>query len=86
MPTQKTILVSRSQGERGATGHRKKYIIYAGGDNRVVVRWGRAELDESWYQRKVVEFDSEAYALIWATDQMYKKMDKGYELIERIDV
>jgi predicted DNA-binding WGR domain protein len=80
MTDEKIVLVSRSQGERGSEGRQKKYIIYLGG-NSVVFRWGKAELHESWYQRKVVDFDTEIQARAFAIEQMYKKMDKGYERI-----
>lgn len=81
--SEKITLVSRSQGERGQHGGQKKYIIRFGFDGKsVVVRWGRAELDESLYQQKVTRFDTEIQARAFAIEQMYKKMDKGYERID----
>jgi predicted DNA-binding WGR domain protein len=72
------ILHAESQGERGQHGGRKRYIIDIVG-NRVEFRWGRAEVQRWLYPLKVYEFDTEIQARAFATEQMYKKMDKGYE-------
>ena len=79
---ERIALVSRSQGERGQYGGQKKYTIEVIGDNRVLMRWGKAELGEWTYQSRAVQFDTESKARAFATEQMYKKMDKGYERID----
>jgi predicted DNA-binding WGR domain protein len=72
------ILHSKSQGERGECGGRKRYIIDIVG-TQVQFRWGRAEVQRWLYQMKYYDFDTEIQARAFATEQMYKKMDKGYE-------
>ncbi len=71
-------LISRSQGRRGQFGYRKRYTITQV-ENRVIVRWGRAELPTYRDQEQRFEFATEQLAKAFATEQMYKKMDKGYE-------
>jgi predicted DNA-binding WGR domain protein len=76
--TETIILHSKSQGERGQSGNRKRYIIDSVG-TQVQVRWGRAEVQRWLYQMKYYDFATESEARAFATEQMYKKMDKGYE-------
>lgn len=78
MYSEKIVLVNESQGERGEEGRKKKYIILCSG-SRVSFYWGRAEKPEWTYQVKSVTFDTEERAKNYATEQMYKKMDKGYQ-------
>ncbi len=72
------ILHADSQGERGQHGGRKRYIIDIVG-TQVQFRWGRAEVQRWLYPIKYFDFATESEARAFATEQMYKKMDKGYE-------
>lgn len=76
---QKIVLLSKSQGQRGQWGYQKKYIILVEG-SMVVVKWGRAETPSVFYQNKTRFFANEEEASRFATDTMYQKLDKGYEL------
>lgn len=79
METKKVVLISKSQGERGQHGRLKRYIIDIVG-TQVQFRWGRAEVQSWAYQMKYYDFATEFEASRFATEQMYKKLDKGYEL------
>jgi hypothetical protein len=87
--TEEMILASRSTGERGERNGLKKYIIRCvqhtnlDGVTRVFVNvsWGRAELHEWSYQVKTYNFETYAHARSFAIEQMYKKTDKGYQLM-----
>jgi predicted DNA-binding WGR domain protein len=79
---QTVVLVSTSQGERGQWGYQKKYIIKVEG-RKVVVSWGRAEFGAVGYQEKTRYFANEIEATRFATETMYKKLDKGYEELVR---
>lgn len=72
-------LISRSQGQRGQFGYRKVYQIVQR-DNRVIIYYGRAELPSYQRNRIEKEFASVAKAKAWAIEQMFKKLDKGYEM------
>jgi predicted DNA-binding WGR domain protein len=76
---QRIVLLSKSQGERGQWGYKKKYIIEVEG-SVVVVKWGRAEVAPVFYQTKRRFFANDFEASRFATDTMYQKLDKGYEL------
>jgi predicted DNA-binding WGR domain protein len=71
-------LVARSDGQRGRFGYRKKYIIsrryYS-----VILRWGRENKAEYTYQEQRKDFETSELARAFVIEQMYKKMDKGYE-------
>jgi predicted DNA-binding WGR domain protein len=77
---QAVILVSKSQGERGEVGYKKKYIISVEG-RKVISAWGKAENWVGSYQTKVRYFADELDAREFATKTMYQKLDKGYELV-----
>jgi predicted DNA-binding WGR domain protein len=70
-------LYKRSQGERGRYGNQKGYSI-AVHDNRVYVRWGRAELSQVYWQQQVKTFPNHAQAVDFAWVKYYEKFDKGY--------
>ena len=71
-------LVARSDGQRGRFGYRKKYTI-SRRYNSVILRWGRENLPEYTYQEQRKDFDSAELAKAFVVEQVYKKMDKGYE-------
>lgn len=72
-------LISRSQGRRGQFGYRKVYHIVQR-DDSVSIWYGRAELPTYQLNNIRKTFDSAETAKAWATEQMFKKLDKGYEM------
>lgn len=75
---QKTVLVHKSQGQRGQNGKKKIYEIVLDG-NKVVLSWGKAE--ENARQTQTKWFANEVQAKWFAFDKKIQKMDKGYELV-----
>lgn len=73
----KIVLVSKSQGERGADGKKKVYEITVNG-TVVTVSWGKAETNQRQTQTK--RFGSELTANRFASDKKWEKLAKGYEL------
>ena len=72
-------LISRSQGQRGQFGYRKSYQIYLR-DNGVSIWYGRAELPTYRHKNIRKTFATYELAKAWAIEQMYKKLDNGYEM------
>jgi predicted DNA-binding WGR domain protein len=75
--TSKIVLVSSSTGERGNDGKKKIYEIVVI-DNKVVLRWGKAE--EETRQTQTKWFGYSAAAKNFAMEKMIAKLDKGYEV------
>lgn len=75
----KVNLVSKSQGQRGRFGYRKVYSIIQR-DTLVSIWYGRAELPTYQLQNIRKEFATAELAKAWAIEQMFKKLDKGYEM------
>jgi len=73
----KVVLVSKSEGNRGANGKKKIYEIVIDG-NRVTFSWGKAE--ESARQTKTQWLRSEWLATQTAEEKKWEKIAKGYEV------
>lgn len=73
----KTVLVSKSQGERGNEGKKKVYEIVVEG-NKVTVSWGMAEKPNR--QTQTHWFGSPNFAENFAFEKKWAKLDKGYEV------
>lgn len=73
----KTVLVSRSEGERGQDGKKKIYEIVVE-DNYVTVAWGKAEESRRQSQRRW--FANPFYAKMFADEKKYEKLGKGYTI------
>jgi predicted DNA-binding WGR domain protein len=73
----KIVLVSKSQGDRGANGKKKVYEILIDG-NKVTFSWGKAE--ESSRQTQTKMFQSAWYAEQVANEKKWAKIEKGYEV------
>lgn len=74
----KTVLVHKSQGQRGQNGKKKIYEIVLDG-NKVILSWGKAE--ENARQTQTKWFATEWSAQDFAFTKKCEKMDKGYEVI-----
>jgi len=78
MIKRKFVLVSKSDGSRGADGKKKVYSIIVHG-SQVTLSWGKAE--ESKRQTQTKKFFTEWSAVQYAEEKKWAKMDKGYEVV-----
>lgn len=74
------LMNKKSQGERGQAGYYKAYEITVQ-DNIVILAWGKAE--EAKRQTKREFFTDYIWALRFAEEKMWEKIDKGYEVFLR---
>lgn len=78
MTKKNIVLVSKSEGSRGADGKKKIYTITVHG-NRVTVSWGKAE--EAKRQTQTKQFFGEWSAIQYAEEKKWAKVSKGYEIV-----